>query len=112
MEEGETVTWQAVHFGVLQRLTVKMTVLKRPNIFVDEMTDGAFSIMKHSHIFEEKEGGTEMHDRFEFEAPFGIIGRLLEMCVLKRYMRKFLIKRNRDLQEMAESQAWKEFLAG
>lgn len=37
LEEGDTVTWEAIHFGIKQRLKVKVTLMDKPNKFVDIM---------------------------------------------------------------------------
>jgi hypothetical protein len=42
MKPGDTVTWKAVHFGIKQHLTSKITVYERPYRFTDEMVKGAF----------------------------------------------------------------------
>lgn len=34
---NDTVTWEAVHFGIRQRLTVWITEFARPHMFTDEM---------------------------------------------------------------------------
>ena len=110
IEEGETVTWEATHFGVKQRLKVKMTKVERPFVFEDEMVAGAFSSMSHQHRFEEINGETEMSDRFEFRAPLGFLGRLAERLFLTKYMTSFLKKRNEELKEMAESDIWRNYI--
>jgi ligand-binding SRPBCC domain-containing protein len=110
IEEGETVTWEATHFGVKQRLKVKMTKVERPFVFEDEMVSGAFSSMSHQHRFEEKNGETEMSDRFEFQAPLGFLGRIAETLFLTKYMKSFLKKRNEELKEMAESDLWQKYI--
>ena len=112
IEAGETVTWEATHFWIRQRLTVRITKMERPDRFEDEMVSGAFASMYHQHIFEEQDGSTEMTDLFEFRAPLGILGRITESLFLTRYMKQFLVKRNQRLKEMAESGAWREFLIG
>ena len=43
-----------------------------------------------------------MTDVFEFESPFGIIGRIFNRLVLTNYMRKFLVNRNQVIKEYAE----------
>ncbi|MEZ0217927.1 MAG: cell division protein [Rariglobus sp.] len=107
---GEEVTWEARHFGVKQRLTVKMTRLEPPHSFQDVMLRGAFSEMRHEHRFEEKNGGTLMIDRFYYTAPLGLLGRLAEVLFLTRYMRGFLATRNSILKETAESEVWRKYL--
>lgn len=99
---GETVTWRAKHFGIWQELTSKITEFNYPTFFVDEMVSGAFKSFRHEHHFSDESGVTLMRDVFVFESPFGIIGRLFNRLVLKRYMTKFLVERNRVIKEEAE----------
>lgn len=101
---GETVTWQARHFGIQQQLTVKITAFDRPRMFQDEMIEGAFESMCHCHRFESSGDGTLMKDEFRFIAPMGVLGRIAERLFLTQYMERFLITRNGILKEMAESE--------
>ena len=103
IELGESVTWEAVHFGVKQQLTSKITEFNLPNYFVDEMVSGAFKSFKHEHIFIEEENHTLMIDKFYFQSPFGIFGKLANILFLKRYMKNLLITRNQFLKEKVES---------
>ncbi len=107
---GETVTWEAKHFGIRQRLTVRVTSFDRPTLFADEMTRGAFKRLCHTHRFSEVNGQTLMEDELQIEAPLGPLGRLAERLFLVRYMRRFLEERNRQLKALAESDQWKQFL--
>jgi hypothetical protein len=43
MKLGDTVTWEAIHFGIKQHLTSKITAYERPYRFTDEMVQGVFS---------------------------------------------------------------------
>ena len=106
----EEVTWQARHFGVVQRLRVKMTRFDRPAHFQDVMLEGAFRSMQHDHSFEEEDGNTVMRDRFEFVAPLGFLGRIAERLFLGRYMRSFIVERNAVLKQAAESEEWRRYL--
>lgn len=103
IELGETVTWRAKHLGFYQTLTTKIIEMESPKMFSDIMVKGAFKSMKHQHIFEKEEGKTLMIDIFEFESPFGIIGKIVNQMFLKNYLRKFLLERNRMIKEIAES---------
>ena len=107
---GEEVTWEARHFGVKQRLTVRITGFERPLRFQDVMVSGAFKSMKHDHEFMAQPPGTLMMDRFEFESPFGFLGRIVDRVFLFGYMRRFLVRRNRELKNMAESEGWKKYV--
>jgi ligand-binding SRPBCC domain-containing protein len=102
MRLGDTVTWEAVHFGIKQRLTTQITEYVRPTHFVDEMLHGAFSEMKHEHDFSLQPGGTLMIDRFWFRSPLGLLGWLADTLVLTRYMKRLLLSRNSFIKRMAE----------
>lgn len=103
IELGETVTWRAKHLRFYQTLTTKITQMESPIMFTDVMVKGAFKSMKHQHIFEEKEGKTLMIDIFEFESPFGILGKIFNQIFLTNYLKGFLLERNRMLKEFVES---------
>ena len=106
----QEVTWRARHFGVWQSLTVRVTVFERPTHFADAMLRGAFSRMEHHHYFEPAGSGTTMRDVFSFQSPLGILGRIADFLFLTRYMKSFLIERNRVIKATAESDDWKQFI--
>tara|TARA_R110000850_G_scaffold277068_1_gene422091 strand:+ start:3422 stop:3898 length:477 start_codon:yes stop_codon:yes gene_type:complete len=106
----ESVTWRAKHFGIYQTLTSIITEFDRPNYFVDEMVSGAFSRFRHEHHFADLNGGTLMTDIFDYQAPWGIIGRGADKLFLKKYMTNLLIQRNKIVKEFAESEKWKKIV--
>jgi ligand-binding SRPBCC domain-containing protein len=106
----DEVTWEARHFRVRQRLTVRITAFDRPNRFQDVMISGAFKGMVHDHEFAKHPTGTLMRDRFEFESPLGILGRAADWLCLTSYMRRFLVRRNEVLKQLAESSEWSRCL--
>jgi len=103
IEMGEYVTWEAKHLGFVQHLTSRITEFDAPNYFVDEMVFGAFKSFRHEHIFRENEGRTIMIDKFNFESPYGILGKFVNWLFLKRYMKNLLKTRNEFLKLKAES---------
>ncbi|MBB4639264.1 SRPBCC family protein [Longimicrobium terrae] len=108
---GETVTWPARHLGVRQHLTAQITAFDRPKFFQDTMVHGAFAWMQHDHAFAPgPRGGTVMRDVLRFAAPLGVLGRIAERALLRRYMTRFLQVRNAELKRVAESDRWREFL--
>jgi ligand-binding SRPBCC domain-containing protein len=103
MEHGDSVTWEAVHLGVKQRLTAKIIEMEKPHRFVDVMVNGAFHSFTHTHTFEESESRTVMTDHFDYKSPLGVIGKLADRLFLKKYMTDFLVKRAKALKEIAEN---------
>lgn len=110
IELNEFVTWEATHFGVRQKLTSKITAFEKPFHFRDEQLKGTFKSIKHDHYFEKKNDGTLMKDVFVYEAPFGLIGRIVENLILTNYLNKFLVERNAVIKEYAETDLYKTLL--
>lgn len=102
MKLGDTVTWEAIHFGIKQHLTSKITAYERPYRFTDEMVQGVFQEIIHKHEFVPLSDGTLMIDLFAFRAPLGILGKVAEKLALTHYMKGLLFTRNRFLKQVAE----------
>lgn len=101
---GDVVTWEAVHFGIKQRLTVKITAYDRPYRFVDEQVQGIFTELCHIHEFKPTDDGTLMIDHFSYTAPLSILGVVADHLFLERYMRAFLQERNAFLKHSIENE--------
>ncbi len=99
---GQTVTFEGTHFGMRQRLTVRVTEFERPRLFVDEMTEGNFRSFKHIHEFVRVRSGTLMKDTLIWTSPFGILGRIVDELVMKRHLRTLVSTRNARLKQLAE----------
>jgi ligand-binding SRPBCC domain-containing protein len=99
---GEWVSWESIHFGMVKHLTSKITEFNRPNYFVDEMVSANFKSFRHQHIFKQEDNKTIMINKFYFEAPYGMVGNLANVLVLKKYMRKLLVRRANLLKQYAE----------
>ncbi|MBR7798061.1 cell division protein [Agaribacter marinus] len=106
LEESDTVTWEATHFGIKQRLTAKVTDMKKPNEFVDIILKGAFSSFTHTHQFVKETGGTLMIDTFEYKSPFGILGVVADKLFLEKYMKRFIDTRAKKLKRIAKNNEW------
>lgn len=99
---GQSVTFEAVHFGVRQRLTSKITEFDAPHRFVDEMVEGAFASLRHVHEFEAQGVHTLMRDTLEWRSPLGFLGNIADVLFLKTYMTRFIKERGEALRQAAE----------
>ncbi|HEX7151901.1 MAG TPA: SRPBCC family protein [Thermoanaerobaculia bacterium] len=100
---GEEVTWHARHFGVYQHFTSKITAFEAPRYFQDSMQRGAFRSFVHDHFFEPSGEGTAMRDVLLFAAPLGVLGRIAETLVLRRYMQRLLVDRAAVIKKAVEA---------
>src|SRR5690242_12066781 len=110
LEKDETVTWKARHLFKNRLLRVKISEMKKHEMFTDEQLQGDFKAMKHEHYFKPCDNGTLLIDLFHFESPFGVFGRWLNSLYLTKYMRRLLEQRNKTIKEFAESEKWKKLL--
>ena len=102
LELADEVEFEGRHFGVRQRFRARITAFDRPHWFRDEMVRGAFQAFTHDHVFETTEAGTLMRDRIQFAAPLGLLGRLVEKAVLRRYLFRLIEGRAAEIRRAAE----------
>lgn len=110
MGKDDTVTWQAKHLFQIRKLKVTITEMSSPKFFADEMLEGDFAKMRHEHFFERSGDGTMMTDKFSFNSPFGILGKLVNGIFLKKYITRLLLERNKEIKHIAENHLWKQYL--
>ena len=108
---NEIVTWEAVHFGMRQKLTSKITAFERPRHFRDSMISGAFTRFDHDHFFEQISERTLTKDVFDYDSPLGILGRIADWLLVEKHLREMLTERNALIKRIAESDDWRKFLS-
>lgn len=110
IEKDETVTWQAKHLFKNRLLRVKISEMKKSEMFLDEQLQGDFKMMKHEHYFKPCDNGTIVIDLFHFETPYGMFGRWFNNLYLTKYLLRLLEQRNNTIKEYAETDKWKKLL--
>ena len=99
LAEGEQVTWSARHFGLRFRMTSLVFDVERPRRFRDRQVRGPFGSFLHTHEFEPLDGGTLMRDTIDFRSPFGPIGRMVDVSVMRRHLIGVITERNDAISE-------------
>ncbi|MFI5928265.1 SRPBCC family protein [Micromonospora sp. NPDC051543] len=97
LKAGDAVTWEARHFGLPWRMTVRITDYRRPHGFTDEQTSGPFGRWRHEHGFTpipDDSSATLMRDVIEFSAPMGPVGALVASLILRPYLQRLIARRN------------------
>ena len=105
MGPGDTVTWEARHFGIRWRLTSKIVEYDPPTRFVDEMQRGPFRRWRHEHLFHSGPHGTTMEDAIEYALPLGVLGAVADAALVHRHLDRFLRSRNQVIKRLAEGAA-------
>ena len=102
LEDGDEITWEATHFGVRQRMTVRVTRCDRPDVFEDVQVRGPFAWLHHRHEFSRRGEDTLMTDDFSYGVPLGPLGAVVDRIAIGPHLRRFLMERARALKRMAE----------
>jgi ligand-binding SRPBCC domain-containing protein len=110
ISEGETVQWQARHFGRLRTHTSRIDGWRPYSYFRDVMVEGSFLRFEHEHHFAIMDDGTRMRDEIRFVAPYGLLGKIAEKLVLRRHLIAMLKQRNTLIKQAAESEQWRRYL--
>ncbi|WP_017557151.1 SRPBCC family protein [Nocardiopsis baichengensis] len=103
LDQGDTVTFQARHFGITWRVGSRITRMDAPHFFVGEQVRGPFARLCHEHAFHRlQDRSCLMTDRVDFASPLGPLGRVADTLVLKEYMRLLIAERNANLLRLLE----------
>jgi ligand-binding SRPBCC domain-containing protein len=102
LELGDVVTFEAVHFGLRQRLTSRIVEFERPHRFVDEMVSGAFASLRHVHDFVVEETSVLMRDTLTWRSPLGFLGVIADRLLVEQHMRRFMVRKQSELKVYAE----------
>jgi ligand-binding SRPBCC domain-containing protein len=101
---GEEVTWRARHFGVMHEHCSRITAFEPPGHFRDSMVRGRFRLFEHDHFFVESQPAvTVMRDVIQFASPLGPLGAIVDVLVLRAYLRNLIEARNAVIKKAAES---------
>jgi len=110
-EQYDRTTWSARFFGMRFTLTTEITEFDYPRSFSDVMCRGMFAHFGHRYSFQPlSEAQTLMTDKFSFESPLGILGRLFDRIILRPRMQAAADFRALTLKRVAESEQWRRYL--
>lgn len=96
---GCRIKGKASRFGIQQTIVTEVTEFEDGVGFVDEQVEGPFAKMVHTHRVEPHDGGTQLTDRIEFEAPGGALGWILTEDRILRELKTLAAFRSAKYQE-------------
>lgn len=110
LEKDETVSIFATHGRRTRMLMLKLTLVKRPLLFIEEQIRGDLDHFKHEHHFKSAENGTIVIDLLDYGRPKDIIGRILGGMYLRNYLEELVRRRNDLVRNYAETEKWRALL--
>ena len=110
LENEETVTWKGKHLYRERFIRMKVTAMKKPEMYVVEQLQGNFRSLRHEYHFKSCENGSLMINLFNYELKLGLIGTILDRLFLRRYFRNLLEERYKTINQYVISGRWKPLL--
>ena len=72
-------------------------------MFVDRQLRGPYGLWHHRHEFTAVPGGTRVRDHVEYALPFGILGDLVHLALVRRDLTRIFDYRNEAVTRLLKS---------
>ena len=97
LHDGQIITYRIRLAPLVEVSWITVIQSVEPgHAFVDEQRFGPFKFWHHRHVFEPVEGGTRIHDRVHYALPFGPLGSLVHILVVRRQLER-IFQYRRDI---------------
>jgi len=95
MRAGALIDYRLRLRGIPVRWRTRIEEWVPDRRFVDVQLSGPYRSWRHTHQFEDAEGGTRMRDTVEYELPLGPLGDLAHALFVRREVEGIFDHRNR-----------------
>lgn len=100
---GYEVILKVRQFGLFtMRWHVKIIEYEPPTLMTDIQISGPFRSWNQTRTLREVDGNTELTDSVAYEPPFGFLGRLADMLVIRREITKMFAYRQAATKRLLE----------
>ena len=100
MKAGTLIDYELRLYGLPFRWRTLIESFNPISSFIDVQIKGPYRTWLHRHEFEDVPGGTQMHDRVEYEMPFGWIGNITHALFVRRSVERIFTYRNATITEI------------
>jgi ligand-binding SRPBCC domain-containing protein len=100
MEEGARIEYALRLFGVPLRWRTRISVWDSGRRFVDEQESGPYALWRHTHTFEQVEGGTWVRDVVDYALPFAALGRAVHALIVRRTLDRIFTYRQQAVERL------------
>jgi ligand-binding SRPBCC domain-containing protein len=85
--------------GIKMKWVSEITAIEEKKFFIDEQRKGPFSYWHHQHLLKEINGGVEMTDIIHYRLPFGFIGDIAQIIIVKKQIKDLFDYRFKKLED-------------
>lgn len=102
MGEGALIDYRIRLFGVPMRWRTRIEEYRSNDRFVDTQVRGPYAVWRHTHLFADVPGGTEMRDIVEYEVPLGLLGSVARRLFVARTLDRIFDHRAEAIAQIFE----------
>ena len=103
MHAGTLIDYEMRLYGVRVGWRTLIQRYEPDDFFVDVQLKGPYRSWRHRHEFKEVPGGTQMHDRVDYEMPYGMLGSLVRMLFVQGVLERIFDHRNTAIAQYFRS---------
>lgn len=100
MRTGAVIEYSIKVLGVSMRWKSCISTYEPMRRFVDEQVEGPYSYWHHTHTFAAKDGGTTVIDDVRYVVPFGLLGRVVNACIVRRNLDSIFSYRKKAIERI------------
>lgn len=100
MKPGAVIDYTVRTLGLPVRWTTLIAEYDPPHRFVDIQLKGPYSFWHHTHRFEKADRGTRIIDEVRYALPFGPLGELARLFIVKGKLEKIFDFRRRVIADL------------
>ena len=98
---GQVMTYKVKPLlGIPLSWMTEITHVEEKSYFVDEQRKGPYKLWHHQHHFRAVEGGVEMTDLVHYRLPFGPLGSIAHVLIVKEELEKIFTYRYQKIVEL------------
>lgn len=102
MEKGSVIDYMIRLHGFPMKWRTVISNYDPPHSFTDIQVKGPYKTWIHTHNFVEKDGGTLMTDKVEYEVPMGFLGDVIRFLFVRREVEKIFNYRKKVISDIFE----------
>lgn len=103
MRSGTLIEYRLRVHGVPVRWVSRIEEWEENRLFVDRQLRGPYGLWHHRHEFTAVPGGTRVRDHVEYALPFGILGDLVHLALVRRDLTRIFDYRNEAVTRLLKS---------
>lgn len=88
MQAGTLIDYRIKLFGAPMRWRTEIELYEPRERFVDRQLRGPYELWRHTHVFRDVAGGTEMIDEVDYAVGFGPFGSIARRLFVERTLER------------------------